>query len=48
MGIDAQEEHLDKEKIGVRMKLCQNPTFKGKHISDNLAARTGSFPKLTR
>lgn len=48
MGVETQEEHLDKEQIGARMKLCQNPTLKGKYISDNLVARTGSFPKLTR
>lgn len=46
MGMDTQEEDLDNKKHGIRIKLCQNSTFKEKHISDNLVARTGSLSKL--
>lgn len=48
MGVNTQEEHLDKEKSVVMMKPCQNSTFQEKCVNDNLIAKAGSLSKLTR
>ena len=48
MGVNTQEEHLDKEKVVIMVKPCQNSTFQEKCVSGNLIAKTGSLSKLTR